>query len=175
MIISVKKVLIVSLVGLGYDGITTVIYNYCSNMDRTEIELNFISFSDTANEFDEKFSKLGELQKTANRKTDFIKYVKDLNGILKENDYDVIHIHGNSGTMAVEASFARTHGIKKIIVHSHNTQCDHPRLNLILAPIMKALATDCLACSDAAGKWLYGSKEFTVLNNAVDISDLSLV
>lgn len=163
-----KKVLIVSLVGLGYEGITSVIYNYCSNMDTNGLELNFVSFDDATDEINRKFSKLGKLHKIANRKTNFIKYTKNLNNILKKDRYDVVHIHGNSGTMAIEAFFAKLHGIKKIIVHSHNTQCDHPHLNLILAPIMRNMATDYLACSDASGKWLYGNKKFTVVNNAID-------
>ena len=38
------KVLVINTIGLNYEGITSVIYNYLSSMDRDNLEFNFISF-----------------------------------------------------------------------------------------------------------------------------------
>lgn len=162
------KVLIVSLVGFDYEGITSVIYNYCSNMDRSGLELEFIVYDNTAEDFKRRFSKFGALRQTANRKKNFKQYLKDFNRLLAKGGYDVVHIHGNSGTMLIEAFLAKLHNVKKIIVHAHNTKCDHPMVNAVLTPVMKMTATNLLACSDAAGKWLYKKSKYTVLDNAID-------
>ena len=50
------------------------------------------------------------------------------------NKYDVIHIHGNSATMAVETMAAALAGVKVRIAHSHNTTCTHMKAHRILYP-----------------------------------------
>lgn len=163
-----KKILIVNTSGFGYEGISSVIINYLSHMDRRGMEFTFITKSDIPADYKKILTPLGTIVAIPNRKQNMMDYIAELKKILKENKFDVIHIHGNSGTMAIEAFLARWYHIKKIIVHTHNMHCDYPFLNWILTPAMKALSSDLLACSAAAGKWLYG-KNFTVLNNAIDI------
>ena len=164
-----KKILIISLVGFGFDGITTVIYNYCSHMDRSAVLLSFVIFPDTEPDFIKKFSKLGTVELLPNRKEDFQSYLRGLNTLLQQKHYDGVHIHGNSGTMVFEVIMARLHGIQKIMVHAHNTNCDHPIISKVSVPVMKALSTDLLACSAEAGKWLYGNSPYMVLSNAIDV------
>lgn len=162
------KILIISTVGLSCGGIASVIYNYANAMNRDGLELHFVSYGAMNEKQKLEFQKIGFLYCVHDRKTRTKEYIKDLRWILS-GKYDVIHIHGNSGTMAVEAVLAKVYSVKKIIVHCHNTSCDHKVLNVILKFPMKLCATDFLACSDSAGKWLYGNREFVVLNNAVDI------
>lgn len=163
-----KRVLIINTIGLGFEGISSVIVNYLSHMDRSGLTFDFIAQPDIREDFKRIIKSLGDVIIIPDRKQNTKEYIIRLNNVLK-NGYDVIHIHGNSGTMAIEAFLAKIHRIKKIIVHSHNTECDHHMVNQILKPIMKSLSTDWLACSEEAGKWLYGNKKFTVLNNAIDL------
>ena len=163
-----SKILIVNTIGLGFEGISSVIVNYISHMDRSGLAFDFIAQPDIREDFKKIIEPLGNVIIIPERKQNIRGYIAGLNHVLK-NRYDVIHIHGNSGTMAIEAFLAKVYHVKKIIVHSHNTECAHHMVNQILKPIMKSLSTDWLACSEAAGKWLYGSKKFTVLNNAIDL------
>lgn len=64
-------------------------------------------------------------------------------------------------------------GCKRRIAHSHNTKCSHIKADKILRPIFYLFCTDALACGDAAGKWLFGNRKYTVLNNARDINAFS--
>lgn len=107
-----------------------------------------------------------------NKEKNFGGYVKSLYGICKRGKYDVIHIHGSSNTMAVELICAYFAEIPIRIVHSHNSQCSHPIINTLAAPAMR-LRTDALACSDAAGEWLFGAGNFKVLHNAFDIEEFT--
>ena len=163
-----KKILIINTIGFDFEGISSVIVNYLSHMDRHGLEITFIAQPRISDQFKGILEPLGTVAVLPDRKQDTRGYIKGLNGILKEKKFDVIHIHGNSGTMAIEALLARACHVKKVIVHAHSTHTDHPAINRVLTPVMKSLSTDLLACSAGAGKFLYG-KGFTVLNNAIDM------
>lgn len=163
-----KKVLIINTVGYNYDGITSVILNYLKTMEKEGLSFTFPVYTDIHPNLKEELAALGELVWIPNRKQNVKAYCTQLRQILK-NGYDVIHIHGNSGTMLIETLLAKICRVKKIIIHAHSTNTDHPFINAVLKYPMMYLADVRLACSDAAGKWLYGSKKYTVLNNAIDL------
>lgn len=164
-----KNVLIINLVGMGLDGITSVILNYANQINRDGLQLTFTRFGDTPKTLREEFGVLGTVYDLPHRKENTFAYLHALREVLKSNHYDAVHIHGNSGTMMIEASLARMLGIKKIIVHCHSTSCNHPILNKFMVPVMKAMATDLVACSQQSGKWLYREAPFVVFNNAIDL------
>ena len=167
-----KRILIINTIGFGFEGISSVIVNYLSHMDKHGLEFTFLAQPSIDAQFKAILESLGTVIVIPDRKQDTSGYIKGLNGILKRRKFDVIHIHGNSGTMAIEAFLARIHRVKRIIVHAHNTHSDHPVINRMLSPLMKALSTDLLACSVGAGKFLY-RKGFTVLSNAIDVQRFS--
>lgn len=166
-----KKVLIINLCGLGYEGMTSVILNYSSHISLDDLSLEFVSPGIVDSALKEKFLKIGPVHEVRNRKKDLKGYLEDLKTLLQANHYDVLHIHGNSGTMLIETVLGKFCGVKKTITHCHNTTCNHPVLNRFMTPAMKRM-TDCnIACSHQAGVWLYGKSPVIVLNNAIDLEN----
>ena len=104
-----------------------------------------------------------------NKSDNLIGYCYKLTKICKQGEYDAIHVHGSSSTMALELFCAYIAGIRKRIAHSHNSQCSHPRLNKVFNPLLNYLSTDKLACSRIAGEWLFGKDNFTVIHNAFEV------
>ena len=45
-----KKILIINTIGVGYEGISTVIFNYLEHMDRNDFDFHFPIFQDTNTE-----------------------------------------------------------------------------------------------------------------------------
>lgn len=168
-----KKILVINTVGLNYEGITSVIYNYTNAMDHDGLEFDFVAQPEVEKKIAAKFCELGKLRFVTRKKESVKKYIFELNKLLAQNHYDVVHIHGNSGTMALETTLCKLHRINRIIVHCHTTSCDHQTLNKILRYPMIHMADTHLACSGKAGKWLYGNRDFTVLNNAIDCGKYS--
>lgn len=162
-----KKILILNTVGFGYEGMSHVILNYLVNMPTEGLELHFVAQPEIADGIRQTLEQYGTIHYLPLRKKHIGGYIRGMYKLLREG-FDVIHIHGNSGTMVIEAFLARLHGVSKIMVHCHSTQTNYPRLNRILTPIMKRMATDLIACSQASGDWLYGKSKYTVLNNAID-------
>lgn len=163
-----KKILILNTIGMGYEGISSVIINYVTHMNCKDIQCDIIAYNQTPEELKLKLEKYCNVFIIPKKKQDFKGYIKGLSTLLKNNNYDAIHIHGNSGMMIIETLIAKKNKVHKIIVHCHNTTCDHKVLNIILKVPMKKIATNLLACSEESGKWLYGKSPYTVLNNAID-------
>ncbi|MBD7916454.1 glycosyltransferase [Clostridium sp. Sa3CUN1] len=165
-----KKILIINTVPFTMGGISSVIINYLKNMNKEGMEITIIvnsKIEDTYKKFfyDNKI-KIVNLE----RKKNIIKYIYELHKILKNNKFDVVHIHGNSSTMAFESIPAYLNKIEKIIVHAHSVSCDYKITNKILKPILKKTYTLAFACSKEAGNWLFGkNEEFLVLNNSIDL------
>lgn len=162
------RVLVINTTPFIYQGIACVIRNYCFRMNSSELVLEYAVF-DLHQELEAELKQLGLVyHKMSSRRTAAKSYFKELNDLLKQNHYDCVHIHGNSAMMLPELILAKRHGIQKRIVHGHNTTCNSPVLNYFLLPLFYRLSNIKLACSKEAGNWLYGSRPYIVLNNAID-------
>lgn len=164
-----RTVLIVNTVGMDYEGMSSVILNYLRNMPREGLELHITVEPDTCPDLCRTLEAFGILHTIPNRKEDLKGYLLGLYRILRSG-MDVLHIHGNSATMAIEAMLATFCGTGKILVHSHSTKTDHPLANAVLRYPMLLCARERIACSVDSGKWLYRNARHTVLNNAIDLS-----
>ena len=71
--------------------------------------------------------------------------------------------------MLIETALAKLRGVKKVIVHTHSTSTNHHLANVVMRYPMMYIAQVRLACSKAAGDWLYGNQKYMVLNNAIDL------
>lgn len=167
---NMKKILIISTVGLIYDGITSVITSYLEAMDKSGLDIYVVSTIKSEAKIEEKLNCMGcKVVYMPSRKENTIKYFLSLIAFIRKNNIDVVHAHGNSGTLAVEMVAAWLGGSKKRIAHSHNTKCNQVKADKILRPIFNMFYTDGLACGEDAGKWLFGNKKFEVLTNGRDI------
>lgn len=166
-----KKILIVPTLGLNLEGITSVIHNYTNFMDRSGLQLHFMTYGELNPALREKFEKLGEILFVSDRKQSTLAYVKDYVALLTSRSFDVVHIHGNSGTMLIEVLLAKLCGVRTVMVQAHSTRTNHPFVNAVLKRPMMWLCRDCIASSDASGQWLYGKHPYTLLNNAIEVDN----
>lgn len=163
------KILVINTVEFELNGISTVIMNYYNELDKSNLKIDFIA----NNKINEKFKKSIEerhdkIYILKNRKKNPIAYFLNLMKIMKKNNYDIVHIHGNSSLMQIELTCALMASIPMRIVHAHSTECDFKILNRLLYPIFKISYNKSLACSKAAGEWLYKNNDFDVLNNGIE-------
>lgn len=164
-----RKILIANTVGLGVEGITSSILTYIENMNRDDFQIFF-----TASLVDEgvykRLKRCGcRIVKVPDRKTETLKYFCALIKLMRKEKPDVIHIHGNSSTMGIELVAAWLGGVKKRMVQSHSTQCDHKFANVVLKPLIYWLGNTRIACSKNVGDKMFGNHSFVVLNNGRSI------
>ena len=151
--------------------ITTVIMNYYRNMDKTDMTMDFVVPNEISNEYREEIENNNSRIYKVNRKGNIPKYMMELYQLMKNNGYDIVHIHGNSSTMLIELIPAVLAHIPVRMVHSHNTTCSHLWLHRLLLPVFNKCYTERLACGYDAGKWLYGEKTFFELKNGIDLQN----
>lgn len=163
------KILIVNTNSTKIDGITNVIFNLLENIDRHEIDFGYVSINSPSQEFVERLNVLNcKLYVIPRKISKILEYIKCLSVIARE--YDVIHVHGNSATMAIELSAAKLGGVKYRIAHSHNTKCKMVLADKLLRPLFYKLCNRRLACGKEAGKWLFGNRHFEIIQNGVNTS-----
>jgi len=166
------KKIIVFLTNLLNNGISNFLYNYLSFMPLYNFDITILCSAPIDQEILEKFKTLNiKFKIVTSKKVSLTKYTHEVKKIL-ENTYDVSHINGNSGTMALECWLSKKSQIKKIILHNHNTSCDHPFIfgpKSVFTWYMKRHADGLLACSKDAGKWLF-KNNYLILNNAININ-----
>lgn len=167
------KVLIISTVRFRLNGITSVIMNYYRKMDKSNMKIDFVVINDISEEYKEELQSNGSKIFQLARKNNPIKYIFDLKNILKNNKYDVIHIHGNSSLMAIETTIAMYNKVPVRIVHSHNTTCSYKVLHKLLQPVLKRTANYGFACGEKAGKWLFKDNSYEIINNGIDLKSFT--
>ena len=164
-----KNVLVVATTPLRTDGLTAVL----TQMAETAAEQHRISFAlgeGATPEIQTKLEKIGNVHQMPSRRGSPAAYFQALSKLAKtgnsaDGEFDIVHIHGNSATMAID--LAATRRIPCRISHVHNC-AEQPKMKQkTLGKIMNRLVTHPAACSKASGERMY-TRPFTVLTNGID-------
>lgn len=158
-------------------GVESVVMNYYRHIDRNKIQFDFICDDDSTNIPYEEIEKLGGKVILIPPYQKVIKYHKSLKKVLKDGNYKIVHSHIN--VLSVFSLFAaKCAKVPVRIAHSHSTtnkkEWKKNLLKQVLRPFSKVFATDYMCCSELAGRWLFGNKEYDkgnvyLLNNAIDL------
>lgn len=169
------KVLVIVTAHFGYDGISNVATNYYLYQNHKKVQMDLLTINEIPTFLKQEMAKNGDRHYILNfRNSNPLKYIINLSRLIKANQYDVVHIHGNSNTMAVDLCAALFAGCKTRIAHCHTTKSDHPFINRLLRPLFKRVYTDAFACSVEAGEWLFRKGEATIIANGIDLQRFTL-
>lgn len=168
-----KRVLLVNTGDTSFNGITSVIMNYVRKTNKL-VRYDFVLCGKVEQRFADELKRLGGnvFIPPCSRVKAPLAYSAWLRKIMKEQKYDVMHVHGNSGTMYFEVHTAKRLKIPVRVAHSHSTSCKFMMAHRILKPLLNRELTHALACSDEAGKWLF-SGGYTVLPNGIDVGEFA--
>lgn len=167
-----KKKILWVLNGLLSNGISMFVLNFLSNMDLEKYEYHLgISGNYIDKELFEKIEKLNiKIHIFPCRKRNTIRYFYQLKNYIKENKIDLVHFHGNSSTLVIDLLAAKLAGCKRRVAHSHNSESQYRKLNMLLRPIFNLLYTTGIACSENASLNMFGGnkKNIYILKNGID-------
>lgn len=153
-------------------GLETMLMNYYRNIDRTQIQFDFLTHREYDGDYGKEIISLGgEIYHLPVLNPFSRKYKKSLADFFDSHpEYRVIHVHQDCMSSVILKN-AKKRNIEVRIAHSHSTSQDKNLKYLIKMYYRRQIpyaATHLFACSYAAGKWMYGDHQFTVLNNAID-------
>lgn len=158
---------------LDIGGIENLLLNLHRAIDKEEIQFDYISHSNAEGFHEEEIKKLGGNVYHCPRYSgvnhfDYLHWWSDFFNSHKE--YKIIHSHIRS-TASLFLPIAKQHGLHTI-VHSHSTATDGKGISFLLRTHnqkkLENMVEYRFACSDSAGKWLFPTKEFYILKNAID-------
>lgn len=159
------------------NGVESVIMNYYRHLDHSKVQFDFICDEDSTRIPYDEIKKLGGRVFLVPKYQNLPKYLKALEKLFKENQYRIVH--ANLSTLSVFPLYvAKKVGVPIRIAHSHSISSPKEwKRNLIkniLRPFSKRYATDYFACSELAGRYLFGNKAFDqgkvkIIHNAIDI------
>lgn len=158
-------------------GVEAVAMNYYRHIDRRRIQFDFVIDGYEKSLLDDEIASLGgRVYKVERYSKNVLKQIYQIYRIVKDNKYEVVHSHMN--TLAVFSLCAAWLGGARIrIVHNHTTATRQEKLRSLLKymlrPFSRTFANVYLACSMAAGKWMFGDRvetgNVTIVNNAIDV------
>lgn len=155
-------------------GVESVIYNYCSKIDREKFEFHILYQRKATQKNRDEFEKIGVFMKEIPGKVKHpLKNYYETKKYLKDNDIDVVHAHMTLVNF-IPLLAAKKLGLKLRISHSHNNDVrKKSNVKKFFEKIMKKLtlyySNIRMACGVDAGQYLYENKDFIVLNNALDL------
>jgi glycosyltransferase involved in cell wall biosynthesis len=182
-----KRILLTISSGLVNAGVPNVIMKIVSSLSGKAI-FDIVVLGKEKNYFDDLFESYGgkifRLPKYHSQRERIkysfraIEYTSAIRKILKENDpYDVIHCNDGIGAGSTLLA-SRDLQVPITIIHSHGTYVKYTSKNLILhihnsiyLKVIRTYPICRVACSDVAGKTLFGEGvKFLNLLNPVDVS-----
>ena len=175
-----KKIKVAEVIGKWVGGgVEQVVYNYTSRIDKEKFQIDFIIDQDSLFIPEEKLKETGINIIIVPPYQKVFSYQKNLIKIFKENKYDIVHSHEN--TLSVfPLRAAKKAGVMVRIAHSHSTtnkkEIKKNLLKQFLRPFAKMYATHYFACTEHAGRWMFGNNEVDngnvyIMNNAIEIDN----
>ena len=161
--------------GLGPNrgGIETYLQKISSRVNPDKFHFTFLHSSPDPC-FKNELTQLGcDFKKVTPRSKSVKKNSKEVNHIISEGDYDILHCHINTLSYITPVLSALKHNVP-VIVHSRNagtggslfTKIMH-KINQYRLPLNKI---NKIAVSQEAGEWLFGrNTDFEVYNNGIDL------
>lgn len=166
------KVLI-GVIGTGNGGMSTYAVKLFSQLPESLYDVTFLSTAE--HPFFEKDIRAhyGKIKVIPSRSRHPLAHKKALRTIMAETKYDVCHIHLSTASNIEPLKAAIEAKIPVIIAHSHSAAVEGNAIAKFLhGRNLKKLASmpiTRIACSDAAGKFMYGSASYTVAPNGIDL------
>ncbi len=161
---------VVTTMNLG--GLENFLMNIYRNINREKIQFDFLMHRHEKSVFDDEIEALGgkifKLGPITPKR--YFKYQNELKAFLKNHpEYQIIHSHINENN-AMVLSAAQDLRLKIRIAHSHAsaTTSKYKFLRELLIKRLSQFTTHRIACSEAAGKWLFKDNSFIIMNNSID-------
>lgn len=169
-----NPVRVLQVVGnMSYGGLETLIMNLYRKVDRSKIQFDFLAYTKQKGLYDDEILEMGGrvYHLSFRDDKDLLKYIRDLRRFFADHpEYKVVHGH-LAAIGSVYLNEAQKAGIPCRISHSHIASFSKtPRgfIKHLMNRRFGKYATHNFACSKAAGRYMYGNKEYMIINNGID-------
>ncbi len=160
-------------------GVESFLIGYYRRIDRSKIQFDFLCNTYETVAYEEELKALGgRIFKISPRSSNPLKFKKELNAVFKEHagEWNAVWVNVCSLANIDYLKTAKKYGIKRRIIHSHNSEnmdsALRGRLHEMNKKKIDLYATDFWACSKEAAKWFYKEElldKAVIIKNAIDV------
>jgi glycosyltransferase involved in cell wall biosynthesis len=156
-------------------GVEHVVMNYYRHIDRSRVQFDFLVDADSTLVPTDEMKSLGARVFVIPPYQHQLSYQRELRKLFQKYHWCIVHSHIN--TLSLFPLYAaKASGVPVRIAHSHATagkgEYAKNGLKYMLRPFANLYPTHRLACSEYAGRWLFGNAPFDVMVNGFDIEAL---
>ena len=153
-------------------GLETMIMNYSRHIDRSKVQFDFLVHRSAEADYDSEIRSLGgRIYRIQPLNPLSFSYLKSLDLFFSEHkDYQIVHCHLDC-MAGIPLKYAKKHGVSFRIAHAHSSNQSKDAkylLKLVYKRSITKYANRLLACGKDAGKWMFGTDDFLIVNNAID-------
>lgn len=179
-----RAVRVLQLAPLSSGGITSLILNIQEQLDRNQVVFDYLTFYDRKELREEQALQYGgkkyvvPLDHVHNAFLRAVFKFFDSIRVIRQCSPDIIHINASSPYGMMVAVSARLAGVKKVVIHSHNSSMKKVSgARMVFMNLCKytlPLLSDCnLACSELAARHLFpgyilNKGAYSILPNGID-------
>lgn len=155
-------------------GLETMLMNYYRNIDRTQIQFDFLTHRPNKGAYDDEIESLGGKVYHAPRlyPQNYPTYFKWMANFFREHpEYKIVHSHIDSMSY-LPLLAAKKARVPVRIAHSHSTAIDRDVKYLLkqyYRSQITSVANYYCACGKEAGEYLFKNKEFAIIPNAIQV------
>lgn len=156
-------------------GVIAVLLNYYQNLDREKIQFDFLYYLPSNFSSEKRIERLGGKTYKISKTNNLLKFRKQISSFFNSyrGQYPIVHLH-DPFLARIIYDILKKNGVRYLIVHSHATCYSDKKIssirNRLLCMNIARHCDVCMACSKAAGDFLFGKKvKYYVMNNAIDL------
>lgn len=157
-------------------GIESFSLNYFSKLSEQGIIFDYVDIYGAGIAGDDKIEALGgKILTLTNYKKHPLRFIDQMTNILSAEQYDAVHINIQTAANILPVLAANRVGITPI-VHAHTVNAVgtlRSILHRLNVPRLRKIPSIHLACSKEAGEWLWNSRDFQVIPNAVNLNQFA--
>jgi glycosyltransferase involved in cell wall biosynthesis len=152
------------------NGVSSFAMNYFRHIDHSKIQIDFALYSDISTPYYTEIKQCGSKIFILPSIKNIFEHIRRCRNILSQEKYDIIH--DNTLMLSFPMMFiAKQLNIPVRILHSHNSQLGETALknirNRLFMPLLLGVVNHHFACSNLAGKNMFGNASYTVIPNVI--------
>lgn len=165
-----------------YGGVESFFMNYYRRLDRTQLHFDFLCITEEKIAYEDEILKTGSgIYRITARSKNPVRFQTDAERFFAHcgKEYDVFWMNDTTLANITYLRLAKKAGIRKRIIHAHNSRNMSSRLQGMLHRLHKGMiqkyATDFWACSEEAADFFYPAavrQQVAVISNAIDAAGM---
>ena len=174
--------ILVSSLSRDFGGVESLFLTICQRCDKSKVHIDFICSDSSAAREDDFIKEGAKIYHIPRPGKHLLKYKAAFQEILKNGNYQILHVNMTRFTFPLEILLAKNCGLK-VVLHSHSTQIyksnsaktDMVRRiqQVLFRPIALRNSDLNIACCQKAGEYLFHDHPYQIVYNGIDTARFS--